>query len=111
MNARSGISHPIIYDEEMPSRAGCSITSCGDLRRKPVPMLTPRFIQVDLAPYVGASLDVMRRDAAMMRDTGPTLFTSVRNGEGVRNVMDAIIGAWKVSGAQGKGKSKGKARA
>jgi urease accessory protein len=68
--------------------------------------------RADAAPHPGgSSLDVMRRDAAMMRDTGPTLFTSVRNGEGVRDVMDAIIGAWKVSGAQGKGKSKGKARA
>ncbi len=37
--------------------------------------------QIDLAPHVGASLDVMRRDAALMRDTGPTLFTSIRNGE------------------------------
>jgi urease accessory protein len=52
----------------------------------------------------------MRRDAALMRDTGPTLFTSVRNGDGVRDVMDAILSAWRVSGATGKGKGKGKAK-
>ena len=50
-------------------------------------------------------MDVMKRDAAKMRDSGPTLFTSVRNDDGVRNVIDAIVGAWKVSGAGGKGKS------
>ncbi|TXT11086.1 hypothetical protein VHUM_01837 [Vanrija humicola] len=55
--------------------------------------------KTDLAPHVGASLDVMRRDAALMRESGPTLFTSVRQGEGVQDVVDAILGAWKVSGA------------
>lgn len=58
--------------------------------------------QTDLAPYVGASLDVMRRDAALMRDRGPTLFTSVRNKEGVQDVVDAILGAWRASGGAGK---------
>lgn len=62
--------------------------------------------QTDLAPYVGASLDVMRRDSAAMREGGPTLFTSVRNGEGVSEVMEGIVSAWKVSGAAGKGKGK-----
>ncbi|KAL1410036.1 hypothetical protein Q8F55_004038 [Vanrija albida] len=58
----------------------------------------------DLAPHVGASLDVMRRDAALMRESGPTLFTSVRQGDGVQDVVDAILGAWKVSGAVNAGK-------
>lgn len=62
--------------------------------------------KTDLAPHVGASLDVMRRDAAIMRGTGPTLFTSVRNGEGVQEVKEAIVSAWRVSGAVGKGKRK-----
>ncbi|ODN82996.1 urease accessory protein UreG [Cryptococcus amylolentus CBS 6039] len=55
--------------------------------------------KIDLAPHVGASLEVMRRDAAAMRGTGPTLFTSVRNNDGVSDVMEAIISAWKASGA------------
>ncbi|ORY46234.1 CobW/HypB/UreG, nucleotide-binding domain-domain-containing protein [Leucosporidium creatinivorum] len=33
--------------------------------------------KIDLAPHVGASLEVMRRDADKMRDGGPTLFTSI----------------------------------
>ncbi|WVQ85923.1 urease accessory protein UreG [Cryptococcus sp. DSM 104549] len=66
--------------------------------------------KIDLAPHVGASLDVMRRDAAAMREGGPTLFTSVRNNDGVQDVMDSIISAWKASGAAGKdGKGKSKA--
>jgi len=70
--------------------------------------------QIDLAPYVGASLDVMRRDAALMRQAGPTLFTSVRHNDGVKEVIEAVLSAWRVSGAQGKGKSlpgKGKGKA
>lgn len=52
---------------------------------------------------VGASLEVMKRDAALMRDGGPTLFTSVRQGEGVDGVLGLIKGAWA---AKGKGKGK-----
>ena len=39
------------------------------------------------------------RDAAKMRDSGPTLFTSVRHNEGVKDVIEAILGAWRASGA------------
>lgn len=41
----------------------------------------------------------MRRDAALMRESGPTLFTSVRQGDGVQDVVDSILAAWKASGA------------
>jgi urease accessory protein len=58
--------------------------------------------KIDLAEYVGASLEVMRRDAAKMRDSGPTLFTSVRKGQGVDDVVKAILGAWNASGARKK---------
>lgn len=50
----------------------------------------------------------MRRDAAIMREKGPTLFTSVRKGEGVQDVVDAILGAWAASGAKGKNTPKQK---
>ena len=43
--------------------------------------------KVDLAPAVGADLDVMRRDARKMRGAGPTVF-AVKHGDG----LDAIIG-------------------
>jgi urease accessory protein len=62
-------------------------------------VLADADVQIDLAPHVGASLEVMRRDAAKMRDSGPTLFTSVRNNDGVKDVVDAILGAWRASGA------------
>lgn len=45
--------------------------------------------KTDLAPYVGASLEVMARDAARMRGQRPFLFTNLNTCEGV----DAVI-AW-----------------
>lgn len=58
--------------------------------------------KTDLAPYVGASLEVMDRDAKLMRGDGPTLFTSIRNGEGVSDVVDLILAAWRSAGSPGK---------
>ncbi|CEH13516.1 urease accessory protein [Ceraceosorus bombacis] len=49
--------------------------------------------KIDLAEHVGASLDVMARDAAKMRDGGPTLFTSIRLGQGVDEVIELILAA------------------
>lgn len=51
----------------------------------------------------------MKRDADLMRDNGPTLFTSIRNGEGTEAVVELILSAWKVAmagGGGGKGKGK-----
>lgn len=54
----------------------------------------------------------MKRDADLMRDSGPTQFTSIRLGEGVDAVVDLILGAFKVAMAGGGGgKGKGKAPA
>lgn len=53
----------------------------------------------------------MRRDAAIMRESGPTLFTSVRQNDGVKDVVEAVLGAWRASGAVGKGKPKNKTKA
>jgi urease accessory protein len=47
--------------------------------------------KTDLAPYVGASLDVMRRDAAIQRGERPFVFTNCMSGEGLDNVLDAIV--------------------
>ena len=58
--------------------------------------------QIDLAPYVGASLAVMDRDAKLMRGDGPTVFTSVREGRGVDDVVDLILAAWRTAGSPGK---------
>ena len=43
--------------------------------------------KVDLAPYVGADLAVMERDAAKYR-SGPLLFTDCRHGSGLVEVAD-----------------------
>jgi urease accessory protein len=42
--------------------------------------------KIDLAPYVGADLSVMERDARLMRGDRPFVFTNVRSGEGVDQV-------------------------
>jgi urease accessory protein len=46
--------------------------------------------KIDLAPHVGASLDVMRRDAARMRGSRPFVLTNLRNGEGVDTIAGFI---------------------
>ena len=43
--------------------------------------------KTDLAPLVGASLEVMARDAARQRGGRPTLFTNLRDEEGVDEVL------------------------
>lgn len=60
--------------------------------------------KVDLAEHVGASLDVMRRDADRMRDGGPTVFTSVRKDTGIDGVIDLILAARRAAGAEGAGR-------
>jgi len=57
---------------------------------------------VDLAPYVGASLQVMERDAKIMRGDGPTIFASVREGKGAEDVVGLVLGAWRAAGSPGK---------
>ncbi|MBE6196688.1 MAG: urease accessory protein UreG [Rikenellaceae bacterium] len=44
----------------------------------------------DLAPYVGASLEVMRRDSELMRPGKPFLFTNCRSGEGIDELLGLI---------------------
>ena len=43
--------------------------------------------KIDLAPYVGASLEVMDRDSRRMRGERPFVFTDIREGTGVDDVV------------------------
>ena len=46
--------------------------------------------KIDLAPYVGASLEVMERDAKKMRGARPFVFTNLKTGSGVDTVVSFI---------------------
>jgi len=46
--------------------------------------------KTDLAPHVGADLDVMARDAKLMRGDRPFLFADLRSGKGKDAVLDWI---------------------
>ncbi len=65
-----------------------------EIPRKGGPALTRSDILVinktDLAPYVGASLEVMERDARRMREGRPFVFTSLKTGIGTQGILDLI---------------------
>lgn len=70
--------------------------SAGDkIPRKGGPGITKSDLLVinktDLAPYVGASLEVMDRDAKKMRGERPFVFSNMKTGEGVQQIIDFII--------------------
>lgn len=54
----------------------------------------------DLAPHVGADLEVMRRDAELVRGGKPFLFTNCRTGEGIDAVIQALLTGGRVGVAQ-----------
>jgi urease accessory protein len=49
--------------------------------------------KIDLAPFVGASLEVMDRDAKKMRGERPFVFTNIRAGQGLPEIAQFIISA------------------
>ncbi|MAA99562.1 MAG: urease accessory protein UreG [Stappia sp.] len=70
--------------------------SAGDkIPRKGGPGITRSDLLVinktDLAPLVGASLEVMDRDSRIMRKERPFVFTNVKTGTGVDEVLEFIV--------------------
>jgi urease accessory protein len=47
--------------------------------------------KIDLAPHVGASLEVMDRDARKMRGERPFVFTNLKTGHGLDTVIEFIL--------------------
>jgi urease accessory protein len=46
--------------------------------------------KIDLAPAVGASLEIMDRDAKKMRGVRPFVFTNLKSGDGVSRIVDFV---------------------
>jgi urease accessory protein len=66
--------------DKIPRKGGPGITTSGLLV----------INKIDLAPYVGASLEVMERDAKRARGERPFVFTNLRSGEGADAVVQWI---------------------
>ena len=47
--------------------------------------------KIDLAPMVGASLDVMERDTLKMRGKKPFIFSNLKTGDGLDFISDFIV--------------------
>jgi urease accessory protein len=76
--------------------------SAGDkIPRKGGPGITKSDLlvinKIDLAPLVGASLEVMDRDAKRMRGERPFLFTNIKSGQGVPEIAAFITQAGGLS--------------
>ncbi|GGA28443.1 urease accessory protein UreG [Neptunicoccus cionae] len=67
--------------EEIPRKGGPAIT------RSDLLVIN----KTDLAPHVGASLEVMERDCIKMRGERPFAFCALRNNEGVDEVLNFIM--------------------
>lgn len=66
--------------EEIPRKGGPAITKSDVLI----------INKTDLAPHVGASLEVMDRDAKKMRGARPFVFCALKSGQGLAEVIDHI---------------------
>ncbi len=47
--------------------------------------------KIDLAPHVGASLEIMERDARKMRGERPFVFTNMKTGEGLSVIREFVL--------------------
>jgi urease accessory protein len=70
----------VCQGEEIPRKGGPGITKSDLLV----------INKKDLAPYVGADLDVMDRDATRMRETRPFVFSDMKRGDGIGPIVDFL---------------------
>ncbi|USJ22310.1 urease accessory protein UreG [Ensifer adhaerens] len=70
----------VCQGEEIPRKGGPGITKSDFLV----------INKKDLAPYVGADLDVMQRDATRMRAEKPFVFTDMKRGDGINRIVDFL---------------------
>ncbi|MFT7594301.1 MAG: urease accessory protein [Paracoccaceae bacterium] len=67
--------------EEIPRKGGPAITKSDLLV----------INKTDLAPHVGASLDVMDRDARKMRGARPFVFAALKSGQGIEEITARVL--------------------
>ena len=70
----------VCQGEEIPRKGGPGIT------RSDMLVINKK----DLAPYVGADLGVMERDATKQRGAMPFVFTDLKRGDGVADIVDFL---------------------
>jgi urease accessory protein len=73
----------VAQGEEIPRKGGPGITKSDFLV----------INKTDLAPYVGANLEVMRRDAGAQRGDRPFTFANLKRGDGVAQVVSFVCKA------------------
>jgi len=54
--------------------------------------------KIDLAPHVGADLDVMERDAKKMRGERPFVFTNLKTGSGLETILNWLRANFRQGG-------------
>jgi urease accessory protein len=70
----------VCQGEEIPRKGGPGITKSDLLV----------INKKDLAPYVGADLEVMDRDATRMRQARPFVFSDMKRGDGVSSIVSFL---------------------
>ncbi len=71
----------VVAGDKYPRKRGLGIELCDLLV----------INKIDLAPYVGADLSIMERDAKTVRGNKPFVFVNCKTGEGIDKVVEYIV--------------------